>query len=40
MMRFEKKGKLAPKYINPYEIVDRVGKVAYRLMLHKRRSRQ
>ena len=32
-MRFGKKGKLALRYIGPYEILDRVGKVSYRLAL-------
>ncbi|XP_019103705.1 uncharacterized protein LOC109134418 [Beta vulgaris subsp. vulgaris] len=32
-MRFGKKGKLSPKFIGPYEILDRVGNVAYRLAL-------
>ena len=31
--RFGKKGKLSPKFIRPYEILDRVGEVAYRLAL-------
>ncbi|XP_021740113.1 uncharacterized protein LOC110706502 [Chenopodium quinoa] len=30
VMRFGKKGKLSPKYIVPYEILQRTGKVAYR----------
>ncbi|XP_074291906.1 uncharacterized protein LOC141618724 [Silene latifolia] len=31
--RFGKRGKLSQKYIGPYEILDRVGEVAYRLAL-------
>ncbi|XP_074277146.1 uncharacterized protein LOC141600796 [Silene latifolia] len=33
VMRFGKKGKLSQKFIGPYEILDRVGEVAYRLTL-------
>ncbi|XP_074305856.1 uncharacterized protein LOC141641078 [Silene latifolia] len=33
VMRFVKRGKLSQKFIGPYEILDRVGEVAYRLAL-------
>ena len=33
VMRFGKKGKLSQRYIGPYEITERVGEVAYRLLL-------
>ncbi|XP_074299847.1 uncharacterized protein LOC141631020 [Silene latifolia] len=33
VMRFGKRGKLSQKYIGPYDILDRVGEVAYRLAL-------
>ena len=32
-MRFGNKGKLSPHYIGPYEIIERVGPLAYRLSL-------
>ncbi|KAG8499119.1 hypothetical protein CXB51_005527 [Gossypium anomalum] len=33
LFRFGKKGKLSPRFIRPYEIIERVGPVAYRLRL-------
>ncbi|KAJ8772203.1 hypothetical protein K2173_027380 [Erythroxylum novogranatense] len=33
VMRFGKKGKLSPRYIGPYEILERIGPLAYRLAL-------
>ncbi|GJU54059.1 putative reverse transcriptase domain-containing protein [Tanacetum coccineum] len=38
MMRFRKKGKLAPRYVGPFEILKRIGPVAYRLRLPKELS--
>ena len=32
-MRFGRKGKLSPRYVRPYEILHRVGEVAYELAL-------
>ena len=33
VMRFEKKGKLSPRFVSPFEILKRIGKVAYELAL-------
>ena len=33
VMIFGKKGKLSPRYVGPYKIMKRVGKVAYELEL-------
>ena len=32
-MRFRKKGKLSPRFIGPYEIIEKVGPMAYILAL-------
>nr|XP_016437375.1 PREDICTED: uncharacterized protein LOC107763395 [Nicotiana tabacum] len=37
-MRFGRRGKLSPRYIGPYEILDRIRSVAYRLALPPRLS--
>ncbi|GKG29373.1 hypothetical protein Tco_0416738, partial [Tanacetum coccineum] len=32
-VRFGKNGKLAPRYVGPFEIIERIGPIAYRLRL-------
>ena len=39
VLRFGRRGKLSPRYIGPYEIVSKVGPVAYKLKLPPKLSR-
>ncbi|XP_058216694.1 uncharacterized protein LOC131327559 [Rhododendron vialii] len=39
VMRFKKKGKLSPRYIGPYEIIEQIGSTAYCLALPPELSR-
>ena len=38
ILRFGKQGKLSPRYVGPYEILERIGPLAYRLALPREMS--
>ena len=39
VLRFEKSGKLSPRYIGPYDVIEKVGPLAYRLKMPAELSR-